>query len=224
MTLAGSRAFSVTLLQLATRIKRDQVQDLLQTWQPITELLNRLITAKKTGYYTSHAYKIILLPMTLRWTRQPSIGPSCSVFAACRPTLLSRASLHPVSLRKFPLIDVVKLVQGHHNPEPSATVQRFKFHSRCRQLGETVSTYVAELRCIAEHCKFNNLESMLCDRLVCGIQDPRIQWRLLAEAKLEFKQAFELAQAMECADHDAKTLINNSSTPVHTIPGQTPRQ
>ena len=84
--------------------------------------------------------------------------------------------------------------------------------------------YIAELRHIAEHCKFDNLESMLYDRLVCGIQDPRIQWRLLAEAKLEFKQAFELAQAMESANRDVKTLINNSSIPVQTIPDQTPWQ
>ena len=73
-------------------------------------------------------------------------------------------------------------MEGHHNPEPSATVQRFNFHLHCRQPGETVSMYVAELRRIAEHCKFDNLESMLCDRLVYGIQDPRIQRRLLAEA------------------------------------------
>ena len=74
--------------------------------------------------------------------------------------------------------------------------------------------YIAELRHIAEHCKFDNVESILCDGLVCGIQDLRIQRRLLAEAKLEFKQAFKLAQTMESADRDAKTLINNSSTPV----------
>ena len=72
--------------------------------------------------------------------------------------------------------NLVKVVEGHHDPEPFATVQRLKFHSRCRQPGETVSMYVAELRHIAEHCKFNNLKSMLCDRVVCGIQDPRIQW------------------------------------------------
>ena len=117
--------------------------------------------------------------------------------------------------------NLVKLVEGHHNPQPSAIVQHFKFHSQCRQPGETVSTYVAELRCIAEHCKFDNLKSMLCDRLICGIQDPRIQRRLLAESKLEFKQAFELAQAMESPDCDAKTLVNNPSTTVHAIPGQT---
>ena len=84
--------------------------------------------------------------------------------------------------------------------------------------------YIAELRHIAEHCKFDNLESLLYDRLACGIQDLRIQRRLLAKAKLEFKQAFKLAQAMESTNHDAKTLVNNPFTPVHTILGQTPQQ
>ena len=130
----------------------------------------------------------------------------------------------PAKPEEVPFKDLVTLVERHHNPEPSATVQRFKFHSRCRQPGETVSTYIAELRRIAEHCKFDNLESMLCDRLVCGIQDPRIQRRLLAESKLTFKQAFELAQAMESADRDAKTLLNNSSTPVHTVQTQQQQQ
>ena len=58
---------------------------------------------------------------------------------------------------------------------------------------------------------------MLCDRLVCGIQDPEIQRRLLAESTLDFKRAFELAQAMESADRDAKSLVNNPSTPVHIV-------
>ena len=63
----------------------------------------------------------------------------------------------PTKPEEVPYDDLVKLVVKHHNPEPSATVQRFKFHSRCCQPGETVRTYVAELRRIAEYCKFNNL-------------------------------------------------------------------
>jgi len=71
--------------------------------------------------------------------------------------------------------DLVKLVEGHHNPEPSATVQRFKFHSRCRQPGETVSTYVVELRCIAEHCKFDNLKS-------CCAIDSCVEFKMLGSS------------------------------------------
>ena len=47
---------------------------------------------------------------------------------------------------------------------------------------------------------------MLHDRLVCGIEDPKIQWTLLAEPDLTFDKAFELALASESADKNAKDL------------------
>ena len=38
---------------------------------------------------------------------------------------------------------------------------------------------------------------MLCDRLVCGVKEPKIQRRLLAEPTLSFDKAFELALASD---------------------------
>ena len=46
---------------------------------------------------------------------------------------------------------------------------------------------------------------MLRDRLVCGVNDERIQRRLLAESQLEFKKTMELATAMETADKNTVT-------------------
>lgn len=51
-----------------------------------------------------------------------------------------------------------------------------------------------------------SLDEMLRDRLVCGVNDERIQRRLLAEDKLTFTKALQLAQAMEGADRDTKDL------------------
>ena len=48
---------------------------------------------------------------------------------------------------------IVKLVQDHHNPPPSVTVQRFKFHSRSQKDGESLAGFVAELRRLSEHCR-----------------------------------------------------------------------
>ena len=128
-------------------------------------------------------------------------------FCGAETFRLIKSLLAPVKPETKTFEDIVALVEKHHNPEPSATVQRYKFHSRCRQPEETVSQYVAELRRIAEKCQFgDNLESALCDRLVCGIQDSRIQRRLLGEPALTFRQAFNLAQSLESADRDAKTL------------------
>ena len=47
---------------------------------------------------------------------------------------------------------------------------------------------------------------MLRDRLVCGVNDERIQRRLLAESQLEFKKAMELAAVMETADRNTRDL------------------
>ena len=129
---------------------------------------------------------------------------SCSAFVVQRTFHLIKSLLAPVKPETKSFQEVVELVEKHHNPEPSATVQRYKFHCRCRQAGETVSQYVGGLRRIAEHCKFGDyLESVLCDRLVCGIQDSRIQRRF---PDLTFARAFTLAQLLESADRDTKAL------------------
>ena len=47
---------------------------------------------------------------------------------------------------------------------------------------------------------------MLRDRLVCGVNDSRIQRRLLSEADLDFDKALKAALAMEMADRDAEDL------------------
>ena len=90
---------------------------------------------------------------------------------------------------------------------PSVTVQRFKFNSRAHQVEETVSTYVSELRSIAEHCNFGELlDDMLRDRLVCGMNNKQIQRRLLAESKLTLKGALEIAQNLETAAQNVQAL------------------
>ena len=44
------------------------------------------------------------------------------------------------------------------------------------------------------------------DRLVCRINDDAIQKRLLAESKLTYKKAVEVAQSLETADKNIKLL------------------
>lgn len=75
-------------------------------------------------------------------------------------------------------------------PKPSVIVERFKFHSKVRQQGQSVTSFVADLRRLTEHCDFGTtLDDMIRDRLVCGINDDRIQRRLSeADDKLLFKE------------------------------------
>ena len=69
-----------------------------------------------------------------------------------------------------------------------------------------MATYIAELLHLSEHCEFGStINKMLRYRLVCGVKEPKIQRRLLAKPDLSDK-AFELTQASESADKDAKNL------------------
>ena len=103
--------------------------------------------------------------------------------------------------------DLVKTLTDHFSPAPSEIVQRFKFNCRVRRQGETVATFVAELRALAEFCNFGDtLETMLRDRIVCGINDAAIQKSLLSESKLTFKEALDMAQGLEAAAQNAKQL------------------
>ena len=107
--------------------------------------------------------------------------------------------------------DVVKCLKTHFNPKQGVAVYRYKFNSRARERGESIAKYVAALRHLAIDCEFgDSLHVMLRDRLICGINDPRIQRGLLSEAELDFDKALKTALAMEMADRDSEELKGGS--------------
>ena len=93
------------------------------------------------------------------------------------------------------------------SPNPLEIAERFRFYKRNQHGGESILSYVAELRKLATHCNFGgNLNEALRDRLVCGLRNMQIQKRLLLEAKLKYSKAVEIAVAMETAIRDASEL------------------
>ena len=120
--------------------------------------------------------------------------------------------------------DLCALLAGHYSPTPSAIVQRFKFHTRVRHPGESIATFVSELRKLSEHCDFGNqLDTMIRDRLVCGVADERIQRKLLAEpSTMTLKQASTIVIGMETASRNMAQLqttpqASSSAANVHAI-------
>ena len=68
--------------------------------------------------------------------------------------------------------DLVTVLKNHFSPVPSEIMERFKFNTRFRKPGESIATYVSELRSIAKNCNYGDtLETMLRNRIVCGVND-----------------------------------------------------
>ena len=79
--------------------------------------------------------------------------------------------------------------------------------------GESCATYIAELKCIARNCQFDNhLEEALRGQFVCGMRSLSVQKSLLHEAELTFQKATEIALSAEAADHHSSQLSEQASS------------
>ncbi len=131
------------------------------------------------------------------------------LITACSPSTfhLLRSLVQPQTPSDLSYDELVQVMKEHYQPKPSVIVQQYKFYSRNREEGESISDYIAALKALAEYCCLgDSLNDVLRDRLVCGVQDGGIQKRFLQESDLSFKEAFEIAQGIEAAVKGAQAL------------------
>ena len=99
------------------------------------------------------------------------------------------------------------MLRQHYQPTVVVIAERFHFHRRAQGPEESVAEFFAELRRLAMHCDFKtHLNEALRDRLVCGLHNSSIQKKLLTEVELDLEKAVKIAQGMEAADRNAKSL------------------
>ena len=102
---------------------------------------------------------------------------------------------------------LVTAMTTHFQPPPSEIMQHYRFNTRVRRPHESVSAYLAQLKQLAEHCKYGDtLQQMLRDRLVCGIAEQRWQKRLLSEEWLTYNKAMKILLSLESADQEVKDM------------------
>ena len=118
---------------------------------------------------------------------------------------------------------IVDRLQKHTKPEKSALVDRYEFDNRSRQVGESVSDYVATLKHLASECKFSDVTpaERLRDRLVSGIRDDKMLRDLLKEEleDLTFEIAVRRCLPIEQATRDVQVFQRETGkeTRVHAL-------
>ena len=53
--------------------------------------------------------------------------------------------------------ELIAALKGHLSPKPLVIAERYRFHKRDQQSGETIAQYTAELRCLARYIRTANL-------------------------------------------------------------------
>ena len=91
------------------------------------------------------------LPVLLTSIGRETYALLCNLLAPDKPSAKTFAQ-HKVAL------------QCHFYPKPLVIVERFCFHRRCQQVGESIAEYITELRRLATNCEFGEyLERALRD-------------------------------------------------------------
>ena len=105
--------------------------------------------------------------------------------------------------------ELVEILGKHLKPQPVVIAERFKFYKWIQRKDESVADLMAALRKLSEHCQFGDfLDQALRDMLVCGLKNTAAQKRPLAEAKLEWNKALEIALSIGMAE---KTGLGNEN-------------
>ena len=105
---------------------------------------------------------------------------------------------------------LVKAFKEYCEKKTNITVIRYKFNSYA-QTTESMDTYIRELQYRISYCNYGPLEeSMLCDRIVCGVKSNKLRNRLLRTPELTLSRCLEMCRLSE---FDA-TQLGGSQTSV----------
>ncbi|XP_070394031.1 uncharacterized protein [Dermacentor albipictus] len=93
-------------------------------------------------------------------------------------------------------------------------MEHFRFNNRSRREGETLGQLVAALRGLASACVFGDqLDSLLRDRFVCGINNTAMQTRLLELPYHSLDNVVKAALAIEAAAKYASEISRATGSP-----------
>ena len=93
---------------------------------------------------------------------------------------------------------MIENFDSHFCTKSNITFLRFKFFSVKQQENQPVDDFINELRTKAQECEFLELtESLIRDRIVCCINNLKLQERLLREPDLTLDRAILSCKADE---------------------------
>lgn len=104
-------------------------------------------------------------------------------------------------------------------PKVNVTFERHKFFTRNQKSGENIESYVTELKALAATCDFGKLkDSLIKDRVVCGIDNNKLREKLLTEHNLTLTKCIDICRSAESTKTQLKE-INSETIQVNSVKG-----
>ena len=106
--------------------------------------------------------------------------------------------------------DPAKLIEAferHCVGEINEVYERYVFHRRQQEPGESFDTFVGDLRRLVRTCEYGTVEeSAIRDRIVLGIRDDATRKKLLQSRKLDLTKAIDICRSSEATTRQLKAI------------------
>ena len=85
---------------------------------------------------------------------------------------------------------MISKFEEYCTPKKNITYERYILNTRTHGATEAIDAYVRELRKLAKTCELGDLfDSLIRDRIVCGIRSNTVRKRILREKHLNLERA-----------------------------------
>lgn len=135
----------------------------------------------------------------------------CIGFCGADLYKIIKSCIAPAKITDTKYAEMKTKLKDYFEPKVNKTAERYKFYSRQQKEDETVSDYLVEIKALSQKCEFGDyLTQALCDKIVFGVNDPKIRSSLLREKNLDFDKACEMAKSIELANKHSEMMHDNT--------------
>ena len=102
---------------------------------------------------------------------------------------------------------LIEAFENHCIGELNEVYERYIFHRRQQEPGESFDVFVGDLRRLAKTCEYGAVEeSAIRDRIVLGIRDDATRKKLLQTRKLDLTKAIDICRSSEATTRQMKAI------------------
>ncbi|KAJ8882570.1 hypothetical protein PR048_014381 [Dryococelus australis] len=113
---------------------------------------------------------------------------------------------------------VVKCLESYFIPCTNQSVERHTLNNHVQEDSESIDTFVTALRCLSTNCGYESLcDDLTKDRIVCGVRDTRMKYRLLREPTLNLAKAVQICKAAERTHELMQAIDRKEAVALHVI-------
>ena len=103
---------------------------------------------------------------------------------------------------------LIEAFERHCIGELNEVYERYMFHRRQQEPGESFDAFVGDLRRLVKTCEYGTIEeSAIRDRIVLGIRDDATRKKLLQTRKLDLAKAIDICRSSEATTRQLKEIM-----------------